>query len=486
MPQTTPGGSPALRPLGGAAGSGGGDPTLWGLTPLQLHDRFWAARGVEVVRQGERSEIVRGAELFLLTDPRTLVIFRLRDLVGMLSWLKPEILFVRLTSSRQRGYRETVLAEPSGRFQRFERTYDASETHLTRLALTRDETLARAFQTASSTGEGWRAVRRIVARRGRAAARVAGKIYDRSKPADTAQFVRDLIGYWRSPSASIPRARSVAALAWGDQDAQIDRGARFVGPVWVGAGRHVGPDTPVVGPAALWDDPACRPEITGIQWLEIEPTEAFNRHPRANLSSFDRAAKRVFDVLFALVVLACTLPLYPLIMLAIWVEDGRPFFFAHTRETRGGSEFGCLKFRSMRRDAEQIKLQMRTQNQADGPQFRFEDDPRLTRVGRFLRASNLDELPQFLNVLRGDMSVVGPRPSPRAENQYCPPWREARLSVRPGITGLWQVKRTRRRGLDFQEWIRYDIQYVENMSFWLDISIIWQTLVVLFRGMIRR
>ncbi len=88
--------------------------------------------------------------------------------------------------------------------------------------------------------------------------------------------------------------------------------------------------------------------------------------------------------------------------------------------------------------------------------------PRLTRVGRLIRKYNLDELPQFFNVLVGDMSVVGPRPSPRKENQYCPPWREARLSVRPGITGLWQVKRTRRTGSDFQEWIKYDIEYVET------------------------
>ena len=86
----------------------------------------------------------------------------------------------------------------------------------------------------------------------------------------------------------------------------------------------------------------------------------------------------------------------------------------------------------------------------------------------------------------GDMSVVGPRPSPRSENQFCPPWREARLSVQPGITGLWQVKRTRRKGLDFQEWIRYDIQYVENMSFGQDLSIIVQTVKVLLRGVHRQ
>jgi lipopolysaccharide/colanic/teichoic acid biosynthesis glycosyltransferase len=122
-----------------------------------------------------------------------------------------------------------------------------------------------------------------------------------------------------------------------------------------------------------------------------------------------------------------------------------------------------------------MKAELKSKNQADGPQFYIENDPRLTKIGRLLRKYNLDELPQFFNVLAGDMSVVGPRPSPRHENQYCPPWREARLSVRPGITGLWQVKRTRRTGTDFQEWIKYDIEYVENRSLWFDIKIILGT-----------
>ena len=167
-------------------------------------------------------------------------------------------------------------------------------------------------------------------------------------------------------------------------------------------------------------------------------------------------------------------------MLAIWIEDGRPWFFGHLRETLNARDFRCWKFRSMRKDAEKMKALLKAKNQADGPQFFMENDPRLTRVGRLLRKYNLDELPQFWNVLLGDMSVVGPRPSPRAENQYCPAWREARLSVRPGITGLWQVKRTRRAGNDFQEWIKYDIEYVEKRTFRLDLLIIWKTVANVF------
>ena len=129
-----------------------------------------------------------------------------------------------------------------------------------------------------------------------------------------------------------------------------------------------------------------------------------------------------------------------------------------------------------------MKAELLDKNQVDGPQFFIEKDPRLTRVGRFLRKMKIDELPQFFNVLKGQMSVVGPRPSPFQENQFCPAWREARLSVRPGITGLWQVRRTRRQGCDFQEWIKYDIEYVEKGNWRLELWILWRTLGVIFRG----
>jgi lipopolysaccharide/colanic/teichoic acid biosynthesis glycosyltransferase len=113
----------------------------------------------------------------------------------------------------------------------------------------------------------------------------------------------------------------------------------------------------------------------------------------------------------------------------------------------------------------------------------MKDDPRIFGVGKWLRKLNIDEWPQFWNVLIGQMSIVGPRPSPDRENQMCPAWREARLSVRPGITGLWQVMRTRGRGeSDFQEWIYYDIQYIKKQSIWLDIKIILKTFVVALGG----
>ena len=168
-------------------------------------------------------------------------------------------------------------------------------------------------------------------------------------------------------------------------------------------------------------------------------------------------------------------PVFIAVGLIVALDDGLPLFFGHTRQKRGGAAFRCWKFRTMRRDAEALVADLQSRNKADGPQVFIENDPRVTRVGRFLRKFQLDELPQFWNVLVGDMSVVGPRPSPDNENQFCPAWREMRLSVRPGITGLWQVERTRAPGEDFQEWIKYDLEYVRTASFMLDIRICLKT-----------
>ncbi len=457
-------------------------PTMWGLNPDQLHVRFWAARGVQVVRQGERPEIVEDAELFLLVDPRTMTIFRLRQLMDQLTWLKPDLLQVRIRDSREPGYREHAISDDDGRFKRFERDYGVGDSRLTRVALTPHRHIAEVWRSAPSPRDGWRRLRRDIPHTRRSAMTISGRVYDQHADGQVVQFVRDLVQAWRRPDATIDHVDRHANGVWAGNDAVVPPGARFIGNVWVGAGRTVDEQVNIVGPAVLWDDPAHRPTVEEVRWREIEPTEVFAAPLSTKLrSNLHRAAKRAFDIVFASVVLVLTLPLYPLIMLAIWLEDGRPFFFAHEREAMGGEPFPCLKFRSMRKDADAIKRRLEEENQSDGPQFFIEDDPRMTRVGKVLRALQLDELPQFLNVLFGDMSVVGPRPSPFKENQFCPAWRETRLSVRPGVTGLWQIMRTREEGLDFQEWIRYDIEYVERASFALDLWIIWKTILLIIR-----
>jgi lipopolysaccharide/colanic/teichoic acid biosynthesis glycosyltransferase len=465
--------------------------TIWGLTLIELHDYYWAARGVQVVRLGDRSTLVAGPELYLLTDHDTLVLFRMRSLVELLSWVAPVVLLARVHELRTRGYQEHAITDTHGRLLRFQRLYDRQEMVTARVAFTRDADIARAWQAMGETPKPWRMLRRQIPPVQRETTSMKGRIYNRTAPADLDRFARDLVRLWRTPSATIHRAQPAARvrsdsgnLVWTDPDSTLGSKAKFVDSVWVGAGRSVADSDLVVGPVILWDDPARRPVVADIQWRELEPAPEFRPARIRRRSSVSRLLKRGFDILFALCVLALTLPLYPLVMLAIFLEDGRPFFFTHQRETLGGREFPCLKFRSMRKDAEQIKARIAGQNQADGPQFFIENDPRLTRVGAFIRKANVDELPQFFNVLLGHMSVVGPRPSPHKENQFCPSWREARLSVRPGITGLWQVNRTRIRGTDFQEWIKYDIEYVENQGWLLDIQIIWKTLLVLFRGVI--
>ncbi|MBL4702470.1 MAG: sugar transferase [Phycisphaeraceae bacterium] len=464
------------------------DPTIFGLTPTQLHDRFWAARGVQVVRQGEVSQIVSDAELYLLSDPRTLAIFQLRPILDVLNWMKPDVLFLRLHDTNEHGYREHAVADEQGRFIRFERIYDGGDSRLARVALTQDLDLAKRWQSAKSPSEGWRGLRYTVQRRQRATRSVDAWVYDRSLTVERMKFVDDLIAVWPHPDSTIGRITKTADNAWLDEQAQVADDVQLIGPVWVGAGRLLDVTTPVIGPVAVWDAPDAKPQAEDIHWLSIERTRSFNRVGKISvreLSSLEALTKRFFDIAFALTLLVLTAPIYPLVMLLIYLEDGRPFYFGHMRETVKGKQFPCWKFRSMRKDAEEIKKRLVAENKADGPQFFIENDPRLTRVGHIIRKLNVDELPQFFNVLMGHMSIVGPRPSPFKENQYCPAWREARLSVKPGVTGLWQVKRSRLQGLDFQEWIRYDVQYVQQRNWRLDLWIIIQTVKVTFGALFK-
>jgi len=204
------------------------------------------------------------------------------------------------------------------------------------------------------------------------------------------------------------------------------------------------------------------------------------------LFSYARAFKRIADIVAALIVLILFAPLTPLIVLAIKLTSPGPAFFKDKRQGLHGKAFNCLKFRTMHVGAGEIQERLRVISQVDGPQFKIAEDPRISTAGRFLRDTFLDEIPQFLSVLLGQMSVIGPRPSPESENTMCPWWRDARLSVRPGITGLWQVCRTRQPGKDFQEWIHYDTEYVRNISLRMDLWIFWQTVKKIDRDFVHQ
>lgn len=300
----------------------------------------------------------------------------------------------------------------------------------------------------------------------------------------------------------------------------ISPASRLVGKVLLGKNVDIGPNAIVVGPTIICDDAKIgegaaidssiifpgaivqRDEF--IQNRVIRETKSSQKNGSASLRreavrlfypsisldkkeriravfctwprfSYARSLKRVADILAAAIVLILFAPVTPFIALAIKLTSPGPVFFKDKRQGLHGKAFNCLKFRTMRVGAGEIQEKLRVISQVDGPQFKIADDPRISTAGRFLRDTFLDEIPQFVNVLLGQMSIIGPRPSPESENRLCPWWRDARLSVRPGITGLWQVCRTRQPGKDFQEWIHYDTEYVRNLSLRMDLWICWQT-----------
>jgi len=293
--------------------------------------------------------------------------------------------------------------------------------------------------------------------------------------------------------------------------------ARLFGPILLGQRVDIGEDAIIVGPAIIGDDvkigrgavvrasvigpgvlaqagslieekvltnlpaapksPAQRTNgaDAGPAWTNDRRNSSRNKFREWPKFSYAMLVKRILDIAAGVIVLILFAPVLPIIMLVIKLTSPGPVFFKDTRQGLHGKEFECLKFRTMKVGADRMQDRLRVLNQADGPQFMMADDPRLSAVGRFLRETYIDEIPQFLNVLFGQMSVVGPRPSPESENRLCPFWRDARLSVRPGITGFWQVCRTRRPMRDFQEWIHYDVKYVRDLSLKLDLWICWQT-----------
>ncbi|MCL6445063.1 MAG: sugar transferase [Alicyclobacillus sp.] len=190
--------------------------------------------------------------------------------------------------------------------------------------------------------------------------------------------------------------------------------------------------------------------------------------------------KRLTDFTVSTLVLILLSPVFLLIAIAIKLDDHGPVFFSQTRCGLRGRHFNMLKFRSMCVDAEARRQQLLHLNEMSGPVFKLRNDPRVTRVGRFLRKTSLDELPQFINVWLGHMSLVGPRPPlPSEVNQYDPVHRR-RLSVKPGITCLWQI--SGRNNIDFDQWMQLDLEYIDTWSYWKDIEILAKTIPAIVRG----
>ncbi len=191
-----------------------------------------------------------------------------------------------------------------------------------------------------------------------------------------------------------------------------------------------------------------------------------------------RFVKRVFDICFSAVVLLCFSWLFLIVAIAIKLDDPKgPVFFKQKRVGKNGKTFGMLKFRSMVANAEDLLESLQDLNEKDGPVFKIAEDPRITRVGKIIRKTSTDEFPQFINVLLGDMSVVGPRPAlPKEVAQYND-YQRQRLLVKPGITCYWQTRRNRDT-ITFDEWVDLDLLYIKQCSIWADIKLIIQTVGV--------
>ena len=222
------------------------------------------------------------------------------------------------------------------------------------------------------------------------------------------------------------------------------------------------------------------PDVVAASNATPPTANAHDSYPSARPVPWESRAKVVFDRCMAALALLLALPILGLAALVILVDDGRPILYRTRRVGQQGREFTLLKLRTMTRDAEARLKDLEHLNSGGAHMIRITNDPRVTRSGRVLRRLSLDELPQFWNVLRGDMSLVGPRPQSPAEVALYTPQQRERLRSLPGITGLWQV--SARHENDFDRWIALDLKYQETWSLWLDLSIIVHTPLAVARG----
>lgn len=191
--------------------------------------------------------------------------------------------------------------------------------------------------------------------------------------------------------------------------------------------------------------------------------------------------KRLLDIVGSSVLLLFLAPVLLVIAVIVKLTSPGPIFYRWRVVGQGGRPFTSYKFRTMVQNADELKAGLLEKNEMGGPVFKMKDDPRVTAVGRWLRRYSLDELPQLWSVLKGDMSLVGPRPPLQSEYMHFAEWQRRKLSVKPGITCLWQVS-GRNQVRDFDDWVRMDLEYVDNWSLWLDIKILARTALAVLKG----
>ena len=204
------------------------------------------------------------------------------------------------------------------------------------------------------------------------------------------------------------------------------------------------------------------------------------REVYAKKSIIYKGIKRLFDITASLIALILLSPVFILTALAIILKDGGPVFFVQDRAGKDMKPFKMYKFRSMCKNAEELFKQMQEQNEQTGHAFKIKNDPRITPVGRFIRKYSIDELPQLINILKGDMSIVGPRPILTFQMEECNEYQRQRLVVKPGLTCYWQI--SGRANVEWDEWVEMDLQYIKDMSLWTDAKMILKTIPAVIRG----
>ncbi|HET7695345.1 MAG TPA: sugar transferase [Vicinamibacterales bacterium] len=406
------------------------------------------------------------------------------------------------------GTTERVQLDPAGRVRRIQRYYDAHTWAFTRGIACSIVPAAALLAADCSDFSDLRELRQELMLRGvpsrdvplvsgalnlenpRALLHLSERCMQSAGPANHEAVV--------APSANVDPGAHLIGAVYVQDDVLVSAGARVIGPTVIGRGARLGARSVVAqclvapgarvaagsthrhsvlaGTTSIGADFDGGDQAINVDHMPVDPGVAGGK-----TALYPRIKAAVEPILAALAVILLS-PVLLLIALVIKLESRGPVFYGDLRETVGGRTFRCWKFRTMCVGAHAKQREMLTTNQVDGPQFKIDRDPRITRVGRWLRKTSLDELPQLFNIIVGEMSLIGPRPSPFRENQICIPWREARLSVRPGITGMWQVCRSERAIGDFHQWIHYDLLYVRNMSLIVDLRLIAATCATLATG----
>jgi len=461
---------------------------------------------------GSRLDRYEPSDWLLLADPRCLPSDGLDvgDLVEELAtdpgWVR-HLVALEGTSA---GTKECVQFDPDGRVRRIQRYYDSVTWSFTSgvacsllpvasALVAKDLPFGSLAELRTMLASGGVPSRDLPLSKGTFDLR-----HERSYLSLNERFVHNLVGEnGKTRAAGVHAAARLLGPVVVQDGAVVEEGATVVGPSVLGAGCRVSreavvaqcvvaPGTTVAAsarvrhrfvfgevPAGTTLGPSQSPDrpfagaVVGSGSGPVELRDERRRKP------VYPTVKAVVEALLALVGLIILSPLLILVAILVKLDSKGPVLYGDKREGKDGRVFRCWKFRSMCVDADAKQRELRAQNQMDGPQFKLDRDPRITRMGRMLRPTSLDELPQLINVLAGQMSFVGPRPSPFRENQMCVPWRDARLSVRPGITGLWQVCRHERASGDFHQWIYYDLLYVRLMSAWVDLKILLATVLTL-------